>query len=235
LSARVPYSRIEPRGVKPSDIQEVIMGRKLLLSVLVALLVVAIPLVAYSDNRVPVNCTVTLEVTDPGTPFIHRNWVRTTGEKTAGVLDCDVDALDGQLSMKHNSLIRLNPDGSFTGKLRGAFSVETADGTLEGRAKANITGVPIGVASSPPFPPGTPIHMVTDVGTWQLTKGDLKGRGTFTVTLVGIVGLPATSGGLATTEPGSLAGVLKIKGDEHEDHGGHKGHKKDHDHDDDDD
>ena len=144
--------------------------KRLLLSLFAASLVVAVPSVAAADDKVPVSCELTLGVIDSGTLVQDGNIINTKGEKTGGVLDCDVDAMDGAFSTVHSSTIEVNHNGSFSGKLKGDFSLATAGGPLTGKMKADINGAVVGLAPSPPFPPGTPIHMVLDIGTWDMTR-----------------------------------------------------------------
>ena len=61
---------------------------------------------------------------------------------------------------------------------------------------ANISGAVIGLATNPPYPPelvGLPIHRVTDNGKWEI-DGKIEAKGTFAITLTGIVGTPAPIG-----------------------------------------
>ena len=182
------------------------MRKAIVLLLTLVLVIAAMPLAVHGSNRIPLTCSLTLAVVDPGFSVVNHNKVKTSGETTLGALDCDVDDLDGAFSTIHSSKVKIGPDGGFTGKLKGAFSLETASGTLTGKLKADITGVVIGF-----IPVGEtliPVHSVTDVGKWNLTGGDVQGTGTLTVNLVGIVGLPATMGGLHTVSPGFLGGQL---------------------------
>ncbi|MBI4233391.1 MAG: hypothetical protein HY686_03025 [Chloroflexi bacterium] len=158
---------------------------------------VAAPTEAKGGPPVPVNCTLMLAVVNPGTSSVVRNVVRTSGEMTSGALDCDVDALDGGFSTVHSSVIRVSPDGRFQGRLKGTFSITTPAGSLTGELQAEISGVPVGFADSPPFPLGTPIYQVADVGRWEVTGGALRGQGNLSITLVGVLGVPAGQGGLS--------------------------------------
>jgi hypothetical protein len=182
------------------------MRKAIVLLLTLVLMVAAMPLAVNASNKIPLTCSLTLAVVDPGTSVVNDNKVKTSGETTLGALDCDVDSLDGVFSSIHSSKIKLSPDGSFTGKLKGTFSLETAAGTLAGRMKAGISGVVIGF-----IPVGEtliPVHSVTDVGKWKLTNDDVQGKGTLTVNLVGVVGIPAAMGGLKTVSPGFLGGQL---------------------------
>lgn len=186
------------------------MKRSFIAVLSVAVLVLVLPLVAYAHGKMPVTCTLTLAVMDPGVATVHGNEVFTSGETTLGALDCDQDNLDGAFTTVHNSRVKLDPvSGSFDGGLKGSFALATASGVLTGRVKSELSGVVVGLAPSPPFPPGTPVHQVSNAGDWKLDSGEVKGRGTFSVVMVGVVGLPASSGGLASPAPGTLVGELK--------------------------
>ena len=98
---------------------------------LVLVLVAFIPAPAYAaekerdkDKLVPVSCTLSLAVTDPGIIDLSRYPnVATTGEKTSGKLDCNLKAMDDVFSSVHSSRIKFNPDGSFNGSLKGTFTL----------------------------------------------------------------------------------------------------------------
>lgn len=187
------------------------MIRKIgLVGLALLLLVLAAPRVAEADSKVPLKCSLSLAVIDPGTMEIDGNKVKTTGEKTLGALDCNVDSMDGAFSTVHSSKITVNPrTGSFKGDLEGVFTLQTATATLTGKMTADIFGLVIGTAPSPPFPSGTLIHRVMDNGKWKINGGeDVKGKGVFSVTLTGIVGVPASQGGLSGG--GLMIGVLGV-------------------------
>ena len=168
------------------------------LGIVVALTLFAFPATAFAHDDTAFSCSLSLAVVNPGTPVMDGNEVQTTGEQTLGALDCTDDSLDGLFSTVHNSEIEINPlDGSFSGELEGTFTLITGTGTLTGEIEADISGVLIGFAPSPPFPPFTPIHTVTDVGELEAESGDVEIKADFSVTLVGVVGLPASLGGLA--------------------------------------
>ena len=105
--------------------------------------------------------------------------------------------MDGDFATVHSSRITVDPlTGSFNGSLKGTFTLRKNKGkVLNGKMTANISGFIIGFAPSPPFPPFTPIHRVLDNGKWEM-DGKIDAKGTFAITLDGIVGLPASQGGL---------------------------------------
>lgn len=185
---------------------------------LIFVLVSFIPSTAYAseknndkDKPVPVSCTLSLSVADPGTLSMTGNVVETTGEKTFGKLDCNLKAMDGDFATVHSSRITFDPviPGSFSGSLTGTFTLSKNNGKKisTGKMTANISGNIIGVAPNP-FPPPAllPVHRVIDNGKWEL-DGKIEAKGTFTITLVGIVGVPATLGGLSGS--GAMQGVAE--------------------------
>jgi len=177
------------------------------IAVAVVAILLVFPTVAFAHDNVPVTCSLTLGVLDPGTVAVDENEVKTLGEVTRGALNCNVDALDGVFGTVHDSEITMKLDGSFSGEMEGTFTLETVGGTLTGKFEADISGVMVQFAPSPPFPPGTPVYNVTDVGKWELDSGDVEAEGTVTIALVGVIGLPATLGGLAGF--GGLDGELE--------------------------
>lgn len=172
---------------------------------LILALVALMPSPAYADEKdkdrdklVPVSCTLSLGVTDPGTMDLsgYPN-VATTGEKTFGKLDCNLKAMDGDFASVHSSRILMDQYGGFSGSLKGTFTLKNKNGKIStGKMTANISGVVIGQVPDPPAIPLALIHRVTDNGKWEI-DGKIEAKGTFALTLAGIVGLPASMGGLA--------------------------------------
>ena len=156
------------------------------------------------------SCTLSLEVVGPGTTTTEDGRTfNTEGELTRGAPDCNVDSLDGQFGTSHMSQSTIDGSGVLTGRLEGTFAMNTNDGpTLTGKISADISGLPTGLAPSPPFPPNIPTYAVTDTGEWEVTSGILSASGTFTVDLAGVVGVPAAKGGLASESPGVMEGVI---------------------------
>ncbi len=187
--------------------------RKALLALALVTLVAVSPLVAYADSATPLNCTATLGVTNPGRLKLDDREVQTHREQTQGALACDVAALSGTITTVHDSEITVNPTtGSFTGELKGKFTLVPAAGPyagkqLKGDMKAAISGVVVAVVPGSNGP--VPVHQVTDIGAWELNGGKLQGKGAINVTLVGIVGIPAAQGGLAGG--GTFTGKLDTK------------------------
>lgn len=172
---------------------------------LALVLSLAIPSMALADSKAPISCSITLAVTNPGvTTVVGGNKVKTEGEQSLGALDCDDNSFDGAFATVHDSKVTVGLDGSLSGKLKGTFTVTTVTGIITGDLQADISGVVIAVV-----PPGYPVHQVTDVGTWKFDHDGVKGKGTFALTLVGIIGAPYPYG-LATPVPGSLVGEVKL-------------------------
>jgi hypothetical protein len=115
----------------------------------------------------------------------------------------------------HSSKVFLNPvDGSFQGNLRGTFTITTLSGdTVWGEMKASIEGEIVDVVIIDGAP--VPIYQVFDSGRWRVTGGsgnlaNLKVKGNFEITLGGILGIPASWGGLQGG--GFFSGTYKTKG-----------------------
>jgi len=172
---------------------------------LILALVALMPSPAYADEKdrdkdklVPVSCTLTLAVTDPGIVDLSGfPNVTTTGERSFGKLDCNLKAMDGDFASVHSSKITMDQYGGFNGSLKGTFTLRNNKGKVStGKMTANISGTIIGQYPPPPATPVAFIHRVTDNGKWEI-DGKIEAKGTFAITLDGIVGLPASQGGLA--------------------------------------
>ena len=144
----------------------------------------------------PLSCVLGLAVIAAGSEVSNGTQVQTSGEQTAGLLDCDVRGLSGSFATTHDSIVVLHRDLTFSGKLNGTFTMVTGRGVLTGKIKATISGQ---------FTESGPV--LTDVGTWKITDGSIEGKGDFVIELSLV---PIPGGGFTLAGLGSLTGTLGL-------------------------
>ena len=163
---------------------------------------------AFADDKVPVDCTLTLQVVDPGTDVVKvkKNHidVRNSDQVAMGRLECydssgaPVPELSGMVTTDHGSKVKVDPaTGNFKGKLKGSLSLTNADGyeTL-GKIKAEVSGMMWG-------DPSTVVGEMI-VGKLKLKGMDIKVKGNFDISLrpAQLVGADGTPVWLAIVGPG---------------------------------
>ena len=181
-------------------------SRKTLVTLLaLALMLVVAPAAYAKPDDAPLSCALGLAVIVAGSEVADGTEVYTSGEQTLGGLGCDVAGLSGIFTTTHDSEIVLDlSDGSFSGKLEGTFTMDTAAyGVLTGEIEATISGR---------FTESGPV--LTDAGTWEINDGSIEGKGDFEIHLSLVELFP---GVFTLAGSGSLTGTLELDDDDSDD------------------
>ena len=170
-------------------------------AVMVAMLMAALPATAFAhDDKVRVECEITLFVTDPGADDVKEKKkhfkVKNSGQLTEGLIECfdesgdPVPSLSGMVATDHGSKVKLNKaTGDFKGKLEGSLSLTNAYGeVLQGKLKGRVTGTGMVVPAG--SIPGFPDAQVIPLSETIEGKAEVEGDGVefeikFSISLVG--------------------------------------------------